>query len=563
MENGNGKFGFFTPLTKLTETTLENPVWTEEREMVFLESLAKLKNFDVEKDGPEAERWVDEKIEIMKRELDSSSIADCVYVDFEMVREAFLFAYLSHFGQRRKVGQIPYAQHLFGSICQYIHIKEKEYKVRRPPEDMKVDFTNDFIKLLLHDLLEDFLKGIKIKTEEKQAWFTFLSAYLELRFGEDVSKFVSYVATKFTKRPFTKLPDTEDMKEKMALSRLDFISLVLGITEETRNAAELLLKAAERQDNLATVGDLPNADRKGMETYNMALAAFVGGFRSPGKDLMGEGFRHLYPGEKQKVFMRFEKIVAEWQEKDRKNFEDVSSDLHGEIAEILGHDDFDVQYRPLAIWRVHEELMRVYKTANGDDEMGGLNLFNDEILDDGDFKKVLEKTYLGRIVIRTRSWAETSKIAGHDLPSFNHLDRQIHSGHSFGQTRNILMISGYKAERVLVESKKYSHRVMEMKVTTRDADTKNEYGNRKYIGEEIVTEEYDDKSLQKFIAFLGEQCEAERQGSFERVKHALSQPMGSDLTAIIDDIRLMMKKIEDVNLYGLISTRGEKTLVQH
>lgn len=565
----SGINGLIRPMSGVEGTSSHTAEWTAEKEVVLLEALADLKNFNVEKDGPEAEEWVDGKMEKLKEIMSESTIGPHVFVDYEKVREAFLFAYLSHFGQRRKLGSIPYAEHLFGSITQYIKIKEKEYSVRKPPQAVRVELTNDYIKLLLHDLLEDFMKGVELEKEEKTAWFTFMSAYIHLRFGQDVSDFVSYVATKYSKRPFTKLPEEKQEKDrkKMEDSRVDLLALLLGITEQTHNAVGLILKAAERRDNLLTVGGLPGADIKAKETYNMALACFAGGFRTPGKDLLDEGFRHVYIGEKQKVFEDFETKIRQWQENDRLLFEEVGGDLRREIGEVLGHDDFEISYRPLHLWRSHEQLMRAYKEDRGDDVMGGLNLLDREILNDEYFDRVIEENYLGRIVVLTKSWSDAAKVAKSELPSFKRLDRQVYSGHSLFRKPTILDKSGYKAERVLTENIDHPNRVLEIKITSKEADEKNEHGSPFYVtrekagavrpdGEEIVEERYFDKSLQNFIGYLGALCDAEKAGSFDRVKHALSQPMGSDLSKIADDIRIVKAKIGELNLYGLINTRG-------
>lgn len=542
-------------------------------ETVFLNQIATWRGFDIERDGQAAEEWVNEKVALLQMQIDHSQLWFHIKVDFEKVRDVFLFAYLAHFGQNRKLGNVPYAMHLFGSLKQYIHIKEKEYALRRPPEFKKVDLTDDFIQLVLHDVLEDFLDGIDLEKEDQAHEFCLMAAYIRHRFGSKIGSFVADVATKFTKRPATVIPQNEVVEvdddgiehikyekafSKMELSRIDFMALVLGIAESTHNAIGLILKTAERHDNLETVGELPGADRKAMETYNLAIACFAGRFRTPGKDLLHASFLHLYSGESHIVLEQLQKIIRERQSLDRKIFEAVSSELYREMDELLGYSgDYEIFYSPLNLWRAHEELVRRYMLQQDCVSEDGLNLLSSSVLEDPVFESVLQQTYLGRIVVVTKTQREAKKIASGNLTSFTKIGHKSNKGPGLFGNKTLLDMSGYCSERVSLQNVNHPERPLEIKLSSSDVHLSNEYGEVSYVkaGEDVVKEEYSVAPLVRFLKHLRKACNKERSGSFDRGKEALLKSQGCDLTILIDDIRTMISEIEKLNIYELITTR--------
>lgn len=536
-----------------------------------LKQLLVRKGLDLYDEIPGREEWVGDKIKDLmlsvQHVLDSLNFSDSfddvekIHIDWAKVQMALEDAFLFHYGQKRKVGDnVLYVEHLVGSVKQYLAMKKEEYDFCDFPSQ-KVDLTTDFLKLILHDSLEDFADATDLDKEEKSSFFYLIDEYIRSKYGDCVADFVE-LATKFTARPETRIDLHKLGFDKMDLSRIDFVSLILGVVYKTRSAVNLLLKAAERHDNLETVGLVNEPDRKAMETYNLALACYAGRFRTPGKMLFGHSFEHLYRDDPM-LYDDFRKLVAVKQRSDKDYYELVRARLESSIEDTVGKGSpYRIYFSPLPDWRAHELLVSKYlKEKNQSSD--GLHKLTREILDDEKFQEILHATFLGRIVIETERTFQAIRLTNADFGDFEKEDSKLNAGMLNFVDPHLLDLSGYTSYRSrLVDKKDYPDsedrvaKTIEMKIVSKRLNHDNEFGEMEYRSGEgdMNTEYYKYDALRRFADYLRKKSKISNV-RWKKCEKILTNPKGGNITSIQKEVRALVGSVKDLNIFPFVHTR--------
>lgn len=531
-----------------------------------LEQLALAKGIDYYDDPPGMNEWVSEKIDCLKSLVPgivkTPDDVDRLHVNWDKVEMAFEDAFLFHYGQKRKVGKnVMYVEHLAGSVEQYLGMKKEEYDFCDVPSE-KVDLTTDFIKLILHDSLEDFAEATDLDKEEKSRFFYLINKFIREKYGESVADFVE-LATKFTARPEIKIDLAELEFDKMDLSRVDFVSLILGVVYKTRSAVNLLLKAAERHDNLETVGLVNEPDRKAMETYNLALACYAGRFRTPGKMLFGHSFAYLYYRDDQELYDDFRHRVELKQQADHDYYESVRGRLEASVESVIGKKSpYRIYYSPLPDWRVHELLVSKYLKEKKQ-ASNGLHKLTPEILEDEVFQEIIHDTFLGRIVIEAERTFQAIRLANADFDGFNKEDSKFNAGMLNFVDPRLLDLSGYTSYRtrlvdkeVFPDSEERVEKVIEVKIISKRLNHDNEFGEMEYRDGEkgMHTEYYSYDALRKFAEYLKKKAGI-KNGRWTKCQEILTNPAGGDIGEVQNEIRALVGAVKDLNIFPFVHTR--------
>ncbi|MBN1258260.1 hypothetical protein JXA05_00730 [Candidatus Peregrinibacteria bacterium] len=531
----------------------------------FLEELKQFKNFGKnESDETAAKEWIKGAIKEIWQEAKFVMQED-IAVDWGRVGEACYTAYAAHFGQKRKSNpNVLYVEHLKHSAIRFIEKIQEEYKDRvRPFREKKVDMTEAFIKIILHDALEDFLR--KNPSPESLSLYPQMMAYLEETYGKEVADDIALVATNFSKRPNTKLPKG---LSRLDISRVDFLAQMLGVIE-TRDAINLLLKVAERQDNLKDAGNFPNVDRKALESANLAIACYAASMRTPAKRLFNDFFRFFFR-EKPELLKKFETYITDLQKQDEENFQsNLRPAIQQEVEKILGHSDFEIRHSPLPLWRINMAIMdhpAYQKRAKWE----SMPLIYRELLDEekDTFHKLIKNKSLHRIVIITHLEHDANKIWETGLSSFCPILTKRFTKKL--EPENALEFSGYKARRSIAQFRgpdgKLDEKHLEFKVVSREEYTDNEFGEAEYDDgppKDTVTPKYSVASLERYINHLAAIFKEQEPSRWEILKKNLLNPLGADLSLMANDLRVAIRIITKERVEPFINTMGNKRPVEY
>ena len=233
-----------------------------------------------------------------------------------LVERAYEFAAHAHQGQMRKSGRI-YLEHPLHAAMSLV--------------DMRLD-ADTIAAALLHDVPED----CRIPLEE-----------IEANFNPQVAKLVDGV-TKLNK--LTDRAETEEIKSNLQAENLR--KMLVATTEDLR---VLLIKLADRLDNMRSLGALPPDRRRSIAKETLEIYAPLAhrlGMRKMKWQLEDLAFRYLEPAE----YHRVAKLVASKRAERESFINEVSQVLCQELqkvnikAKILG--------RPKHIYSIYNKMTR-------------------------------------------------------------------------------------------------------------------------------------------------------------------------------------------------------------
>lgn len=231
--------------------------------------------------------------------------------DVEPIERAALFASEAHEGQMRKSGD-PYIVHPFG--------------VARTLAELRLDVPS-ICAALLHDCIEDTEAGPEEIREQ---------------FGEDVVFLVEGV-TKLDSLRFT------SREERQAES---FRKMVLAMARDIR---VILIKLADRLDNMRTLGHMPEEKQERIARETREIYAPIAsrlGIQWMKTELEDLCFRYLYPENFATISDQVTKL-----EKHRKRFVQDTVKLVQEEMEA-GSVEAQVSGRSKHLWGIYQKLKR-------------------------------------------------------------------------------------------------------------------------------------------------------------------------------------------------------------
>lgn len=529
-----------------------------------LQSFYELKAFSPECDHEEVSEWVRQKIKCLQNKRCYRGISKYIQVDWMQIRKALYFAYIAHYGQKRKLdqGQL-YVEHPVESLIHYIEMLREEYDQHPLSADSRIDLTDNFIKEILHDVFEDFIS--KERIEERRRFFPLLARYVQNRFGSSVADFLNLVATKFSKKPETIFPSDLSRTD---IERLNHFAQMAGIVA-TRDAANLTLRVSERKHNLRDADHLDNADQKALESANMVLALYAALMRTPAKELFDDFFRYFFRATPE-TLERFEKFIKRKQRGDRAFFEErILPGLEENIRNIIGHNHFEVQLSPLSLWRINMEIgenpfFGAQLGLFSDDQ---IPLVNDKILKSRALRQMLKKKLLYRIVVITESEEDSQAIWREGVTIFSQFEAVEYTRNS--EQDDLLKLSGYRARRASVHWESDDEREirrLEFKVIDRQSHYTNEFGKRVVAKNARGETElhYSVEPLERYLEHfqsLGYQRQ-QLSGQYRELLKKLLNPMGADLTEHAEDARVLIALIAEERVEPFINTMGQQQLSQ-
>ncbi len=236
--------------------------------------------------------------------------------DVNLVERAYEFAAQAHQGQKRKSGQI-YLEHPLRTALALA--------------DLRLD-ADTIAAALLHDVSEDC--GVTLEE-------------IEAKFNPQVAKLVDGV-TKLNK--LTSLAGTEEIRSKMQAENLR--KMLIATTEDLRI---LLIKLADRMDNMHSLGALPLDKRRSIAQETLEIYAPLAHRLGMGRmkwQLEDSAFRYLEPAEDHRIA----RLVA-GKRVERESFIKVVSQV---LCQELNKADIKAKVlgRPKNIYSIYRKINR-------------------------------------------------------------------------------------------------------------------------------------------------------------------------------------------------------------
>lgn len=542
---------------------------------IFFDKLSSFVNFDATKDLEEMEEWVNVNIQSIDRTIHSLHEGKVFYKP-EKLRIALMFAYLVHFGQKRKDGE-KYVVHLTESVENYLNLI-KNHDLFCYHTNHKIDVTKPAIKLVLHDTLEDFWKNVHLELtpEEKSQFTQSMIQYITFSFGEEVALSTSLVFNKFSKRVLS-----EKFRRNFSdqdIGRFDFAAQLLNILEGSENLNDLRLILAEKEHNLESPQMMkPN---KHVDFYNLQVSLLLASFRTYAKRLSSQ-IRYAYLEQSEnvelkKVWEEFTQKVGIKKLQDKAYYEKYALLLQKDLEMLSGENPsaFTVEYLSLDDERVLEFIIEHYlkeknlKRADfGDDIYENYQTLK-TIIEDPLFEKILNKLFLGRVKIIFDDDDFEAFYEKYKRQSFHSFNIQQHSRkdhYEKNKKDNFLHLANYKALRLGVVPKQVPKdeqvKSIELKILKTKDHLQNEYGTMEFslpffVGNEVLVEEnFTAEPLRPFFKHLEKEVGAKDYSLFKGI--ALD-PLGCDIDnrVIKEAITKINIEIKKLRLFPLLATGG-------
>ena len=529
--------------------------------------------------------WVDFVVNEIDDTINKLHLDKMLFVDEDLVRQALSFAFSVHFKQKRKNGK-PYTRHIEQSVENFLErIKEIEdvflnqFSIQLVPEkEQIIDITDELLKLISHDILEDIWKNItdisklnqreNLSNEEAKELFLLVKDYFEKTYGKNVADSLIYFFTKLSTRIDAR--ETINSLAKEDVGRLDFFAQKIGITEKSRNGIDSVLSLSEKGHNLLSPKRMH--DRKFIEFYNVAVMLFAAGLRYFGKSLMEESFDLVFrERDKDQVWNQFLKIIRKKRKEDRKYFEQIKSDLVEDLDTIFGRENYKIRYIPLLDWRVHETVMTHYyrkkKQNNTGSDVLEKHFIKESVLNDSDFISEIEKLFLGRVIIEVENEeliqsAISSEQKTPDFPKFNlHQYSTVNHYPDFGikcSDQSLLSLSGYKGLRFALKPKR-TDKKFEVKLVDKQQEQINQYGALNFTesttqdGKKMYKIQFLIEALNNFKDFLKNEVGND---NYQRFKKIALNSFGEDLRnpEIQDLLQNVIEAVKRLRISSLILT---------
>lgn len=364
-----------------------------------------------------------------------------------IIKCTFLLAALAVDNLKRRTGE-SFLSHLETSAKNEIELfYQAKTAVNIQIKNIKKE-TKNLVLAILHDVLEDVLdvlgqRIIHYKSEEQcerggvaakqEEFLKDLYRFVKENFGSNVAETLAEFFTNFSKR----LKVSRHIYEKDAvvkigkgekitlssedLGRNDYVIKIIA----AKHLMNLSVSFAEKLHNLETPGEMK--PEKLLELYHFADALMATGLRYHAKTFLEAFFNHYLEQRGEYVRDTFKSKLKEKKKIDQEAYEQNKELIRKNLDSIFGENNYQIEYKELNNWRVHEMMLMLYLKKEKDGEVKkhlrdsdsvGHYFFSKDMVNDPIFAEIFRQVITGRVIVKVKDehadklhqWRKKSKL---------------------------------------------------------------------------------------------------------------------------------------------------------